>query len=170
MWLNASMAKKKKPKIYLSNWASHKAKGCHGPGHLLSIMVRTSQFASPVGLVPALTPRKIDLVEYKEGKIDLEEYRLRYLKSVPSALVPGKLTWEPFSFFDQDKVQLVEDGDTLCCACSREKAVNGECHRVWAATLLMKAGWEVVLDGKKAKEIDGPFPLREEIDNTDYTA
>lgn len=146
----------KKSKIYISNWASYATKGCHGSGQLLSIMVRTSHFANPHGLVVSLTPRAIDLSDYREEKIDISEYRQRYFKHAMSqgSLKVGKLLWEPFSFFDQDYKQLVRGGDTLCCVCSREKAARGECHRAWAAVLLREAGWEVILDGRRLKEVD----------------
>lgn len=42
----------------------------------------------------------------------------------------------------------VPDGATLICACSREAAAAGRCHRVIAADLLKRAGWTVVLDGR----------------------
>lgn len=42
----------------------------------------------------------------------------------------------------------VPDGATLICACSREAAAAGRCHRVIAADLLKRAGWSVVLDGR----------------------
>ena len=123
-------------------------------------MVRTSHFAKPDGLVPLLTPRAIDLADYRDGKTDILEYRQRYFKNVLATgdCAPGKLIWEPFSFFEQNNKQPVESGDTLCCACSREKAANGECHRAWAAVLLREAGWEVVLDGRKLKKVDGSIP------------
>ena len=41
----------------------------------------------------------------------------------------------------------VESGSTLCCACSKQKAAEGRCHRVWAAAALARAGWNVILDG-----------------------
>lgn len=44
--------------------------------------------------------------------------------------------------------QLVSDGDTLFCACSRAAAEAGRCHRVIAADLLAQAGWEVVFNGR----------------------
>jgi hypothetical protein len=41
----------------------------------------------------------------------------------------------------------VEDGSTLCCACSRQAALEDHCHRAWAARVLARAGWNVILDG-----------------------
>lgn len=46
------------------------------------------------------------------------------------------------------KGMVVPDGATLICACSREAAAAGRCHRVIAADLLKRAGWTVVLDGR----------------------
>ena len=41
----------------------------------------------------------------------------------------------------------VLDGATLCCACSRDRAAAGACHRAWCAPWLVRAGWTVHLDG-----------------------
>lgn len=38
-------------------------------------------------------------------------------------------------------------GATLCCACSRDRSLAGACHRAWSAPYLLRAGWEVILDG-----------------------
>ena len=46
------------------------------------------------------------------------------------------------------RVGEVPDGATLICACSREAAAAGRCHRVIAADLLKRAGWSVVPDGR----------------------
>jgi hypothetical protein len=146
--------KKKNPKIYISNWSSHKTDGHHGPGRKFSIMVRTSQYAKPDGRVPALVPRAKDLWEYKNEEISIEEYRSRYFKQIlqmKDDLKPGKLTWEPFNLFSDEK-EPVKDGDTLCCVCSRAQAAKGECHRAWAAVVLQEAGWTVVLDGVELQE------------------
>lgn len=43
---------------------------------------------------------------------------------------------------------VVPEGATLICACSREAARAGRCHRVVAADLLKRAGWSVVRDGR----------------------
>jgi hypothetical protein len=121
-------------KIYLSNWSSQKTKGCHGPGRILSIAVLTppsTEVEPPDGVIAFLTPRVVDLAEYEQGKIDLETYRERFFAKARGAVEPGKLMWQPYSFFERDNEKPVEDGDTLCCVCSKEKASRGECHRVW---------------------------------------
>jgi hypothetical protein len=48
----------------------------------------------------------------------------------------------------------VQPGDILCCSCSAKDALAGKCHRAWAAPFLVRAGWDVVLDGQ-------PFTLSE---------
>jgi hypothetical protein len=49
---------------------------------------------------------------------------------------------------DWERIGPVPGGATLICACSREAAAAGRCHRVIAADLLKRAGWTVVLDGR----------------------
>ena len=89
-------------------------------------------------------PAWADVRDVKAGRITMEEYRARYLgwlEVMAPQLQPGELDATGGS------VLPVKDGDTLCCACSREAAAKGECHRVWAAEALVAAGWRVVLDG-----------------------
>ncbi len=64
-----------------------------------------------------------------------------------AALSPGRTTnpWDGEQWVSLGKVP---DGATLICACSREAAGAGRCHRVIAADLLKRAGWSVVLDGR----------------------
>ena len=146
---------KKRPVLFLSNWASKKTKGHHGPGRTLSIMVKTSHFAKPDGKVYPLIPNPTDLFDFKNGVITTEEYRDRYQKGVRERMadiIPGKLKWlsvRPVEGSDRyDNLATVEDGDTLFCICSREKAAKRACHRVWLADVLQEAGWDIVLDGK----------------------
>lgn len=49
------------------------------------------------------------------------------------------------------EVDDVPDGATLICACSREAAGSGRCHRVIAADVLRVAGWRVFLDGREVR-------------------
>lgn len=51
------------------------------------------------------------------------------------------------------EVDTVPDGATLICACSREAAGSGRCHRVVAADVLRVAGWSVVLDGREVRGV-----------------
>jgi hypothetical protein len=80
----------------------------------------------------------------KRGRITLEAYReLVEGKLRENDLRPGHLA----AWFG-DLHEAVVDGDTLLCACSREEAAAGRCHRVWLAEQLVAAGWRVVLDGQ----------------------
>lgn len=134
-----------RPTLFLSNWASRKTPGCHGPGRKLTIMARPRpQYGEcGEGRVPDLTPNEQDLLDVQAGTITAEEYRARFLAKVePLALSPIQLT-----AYTADGIGLVRDGDTLCCACSKADAAAGRCHRAWSARLLVEAGWRVVLDG-----------------------
>lgn len=54
----------------------------------------------------------------------------------------------------------IPDGATLVCTCARAEAEQGRCHRVWAAQVLMEAGFRVVLDGRELAAGDsGPSPV-----------
>lgn len=129
-----------KPTIYLTNFASRKPPH-RGPGAVYSIMAKPRRWEHGDGTVHGLVPATSDLDAARSGAIDVAEYRRRYIAGAPAPkwLVPGSLEIGPgFP---------AADGDTLCCACSRDAAARGECHRVWAADLLVAAGWRVVLDG-----------------------
>jgi hypothetical protein len=54
-------------------------------------------------------------------------------------LVPGRLR----RTLDGVTEPLVADGAILTCSC----AAGVDCHRRWAAPFLIRAGWDVVLDG-----------------------
>ena len=133
------------PTIHLTNWSSRKL---HGPGRLLTIMAAPRQWERGAGSVPLLEPDIGDLLDVRRGQLTIDDYRehtegdiLRRLER--GALSPGVLSVSRAA----DGVGVVVDGDTLCCACSREDAAAGRCHRVWAAPALVRAGWRVILDG-----------------------
>jgi len=54
----------------------------------------------------------------------------------------------------------VKTGDTLICACGRERAIEGKCHRLWAGVLLAAHGWRVFLDGAELSLHRPPEQLR----------
>lgn len=159
-----------RPVLHVTNWSSRKL---HGPGRHFTIMARPRPWEWGTGRVPLLTPAVEDLDAVRLGSIDVETYRRRFFdrcarivargetfgrQGLPWALEPGKLfairtggataAPGPVARTTSDRGVLLEDGDTLCCACSREQAGAGRCHRAWAAELLVEAGWGVVLDGK----------------------
>jgi hypothetical protein len=134
-----------KPTLHVTNWSSKKL---HGPGRKLTIMAKPRAWEHGDGRVPALTPRAEDLEAVRGGTIDFAEYKRRFERRIVTIaiLVPGG----GLQGIDRAGGNFrVADGDTLCCACSREAAARGECHRVWAAEALARAGWRVILDGKE---------------------
>lgn len=130
-----------KPTLHLTNWSSRKL---HGNGAKYRIMAKPRQWERGDGAVPSLTPLAADLDAVRAGTIGIDEYRRRFDTKTRLSLAPGHITAlgesTPYN-------RLLADGDTLCCACSREAAARGECHRVFAAELLVQAGWRVILDG-----------------------
>ena len=133
--------------IYLTNFAAAPRLG--GPGRRLSIMTYTPVWAQRIvlGTVFALVPGDL-FRQYKAGSFDVEAYRDRYTDRLRvTQLAPEAL----FFTMADGSLHLVKDGDTLCCTCAVEKAQRGGCHRSWAAPLLTKAGWDVMLDGEMEK-------------------
>ena len=139
------------PTLYMSNAAS-RLPPFRGPGRVLTIMARPRPLygEAGVGSVPLLIPPWEWVEGAKAGTLDWTEYRRRYLAELELSrsrgdLSPGNLyTRIPYD----PRFGAVEDGDTLICACSREAAAAGRCHRVWAGEALRSAGWAVVLDGE----------------------
>jgi hypothetical protein len=135
-----------RPTIYLTNATSRRPPH-RGPGRVLTIMAapRPAFGEAGEGRVPLLTPPLAWVQAVKAGTLSFDDYREWYrggIEEQPSALLePGNL-WTT-----ADSGGEVVDGDTLICACSREAAAAGRCHRVWAAEALARAGWRVVLDG-----------------------
>lgn len=135
------------PTIYVTNWSS---RSLFGPGRRLTIMAAPRHWEKGEGYVRYLRPNEADLEAARGGSISAAEYERRYLNGlrlVWRELKPGALSWIGTRLHRVAGLHPVEDGDTLCCACSREAAARGECHRVWAAHALGRSGWRVVLDG-----------------------
>jgi hypothetical protein len=134
-----------KPTIHLTNWSSRKL---HGPGRKYTIMAAPRRWERGDGRVAALVPNPRMLGDYQEGLVELSTYRAMFERALvqdleAGLLAPGTLRWTgPYPTGGP-----IEDGDTLCCACSRDEAAAGRCHRAWAAPYLARAGWRVILDG-----------------------
>lgn len=127
------------PTIHVTNWSS---RTLHGAGRRLTIMAAPRSWERGDGLAPVLIPPRNWVRHYLAGgRSELGTYCRAYVARVQEiasreCLRPGG----PVG---------LEDGDTLCCACSREAAAAGACHRVWAAELLRQVGWRVLLDGRE---------------------
>lgn len=142
---------KEKPVIFIGGLEDILDKHLSIAGRRLSIASRTPHGVNPDGKVEALVPRAEDVWLFNKKEISLDEFRRRYVEWIENSrakLSPGKLSWNPFSFFSQDDVCPVEAGDFLFCTCIKACGQGLECHRLWAARLLSKAGWLVNLDGK----------------------
>lgn len=145
------------PTLYLSNWSSHRTPGMHGPGRKWTIMANPRAWERGEGAVRWLTPNTDDLLTVKAGNMGVDEYRLRCetrWDSCAGGHRPGVLRAIFPEVRRAGRLVVVEDGDTLCCACSVAEARAGRCHRTWAAPFLVRAGWRVVLDGVEVAGID----------------
>ena len=134
-----------KPTLHVTNWSSRKL---HGPGRKWTIMADPRKWEHGDGWVYGLVPPMEDMQAARRGSITLVDYRRLYKNMVhhaASVLAPSVLS----AFRPGYVPHYVNDGDTLCCACSRDAVARGECHRVWAAEALVAAGWRVILDGKE---------------------
>jgi hypothetical protein len=134
-----------KPTIHVTNWSSRRL---HGPGRLVCIMAKPRYWERGAGTVRVLTPGAEFLDKVRDGRILMEEYRSIYERTMQRELSIGELSPGRLVFVDGRGERFpVAGGDTLCCACARDEAAAGRCHRCWAARALVGAGWRVVLDG-----------------------
>lgn len=139
-----------RPTLHVTNWSSRKL---HGSGRKWTIMAAPRAWEHGDGMVINLTPDKGDLDAVRQGFMSFRQYRTACLTLWGYqddedlwAFGPGEL----HAFTGEgDEEAPVADGDTMLCACSRDAAAHGECHRVFAAELLRRAGWRVVLDGRE---------------------
>lgn len=115
------------------------------------------------GSVPLLTPTadewglgRLIVAQRREGlPMDpdaLAAYRgsmeSRWSRALRLGLLrPGRLQWSAVRGMGGGLLSEVPDGAALCCSCSAAEAAAGRCHRAWAAPVLRRAGWSVVLDG-----------------------
>jgi hypothetical protein len=135
---------KVRPVIHLTNWPSRRLHH----GRVFTIMARPRHWEHGAGTVEALVPPVELLDNVRAGNITAFEYMetysglLREAVGVAQALSPGVL----IATFGGRLIP-VEDGDTLCCACSVDAAKRWECHRAPAAVVLMECGWQPVVDG-----------------------
>ena len=154
------------PTIYLASAAQTNADRKRGlpVGHRLTIMhsPNTERGETGLGRVPVLTPTDAEwydlgrpLIEARRHKrpldpADVAAYRgALETRWAAADLSPGVLLAHAYT----GQREPVPDGAVLMCACSRAHAAAGECHRVWAAPFLVRAGWTVILDGADRKSV-----------------
>jgi len=154
------------PTIYLTNFAS-RLPPHRGPGAVYTIMANPRRWEHGDGVVSVLVPRRDDLAAIRMAREE-SSFAGRKLTRDDAAVITYQIAYrrnirfngDPIGPYDHlahgtlsametgGRLVPVGDGDTLCCACSRDAAAAGLCHRVWAAQMLRRAGWVVVMDGK----------------------
>lgn len=172
-----------RPVLYLTNAASVRAvkKGNArpataarvGPGDHWCIMAKPDPRRGELGqgTVHPLCPLPNNLDSVKRSAMTVEAYRQAFVdESAP--IGPKEISTVPRSWLDlsmgslvahtafsrarDEPIAKVQPGDTLACSCGAKQAAVGECHRVWAAAMLIDAGWDVVLDGERFTAGDQP--------------
>ncbi len=146
-----------RPVLFLSNWSSHSTPGHHGPGEPLCAMRHPRDHEQGGGLVKAVRPSGTELTAVKNGSISIGDYFDGYRGQLQwmlrnEKLRPGKLTAHSIgSEFP------VKDQDTLCCACARPGSPDRThpCHLEPLAEVLVLAGWDVVIYGKRLTNQNG---------------
>jgi hypothetical protein len=149
--------------LYVTNLASRKH---HGPGKRYTIMAAPRSFEHGDGCVNDLAPMPADVRAVKDGYLSLRAYRDKYIELAGQMpLWPEGLVATPTDAEDRDSGDEVSvaHGDTLFCSCAVDAAREGRCHRVWAAELLRRAGWAVILDGCRLTGVTADWkPVLEE--------
>ena len=131
------------PTLHVTNWSG---KRWHGIGAKLGIMASPRAWEQGDGRVPALQVPSSRLVQVKLGRVARADMLKAFetdLGAHRADLAPGALR--------RASLDLVQDGDTLCCCCSREDAERVLCHRVAVAHALASSGWRVILDGQQVR-------------------
>lgn len=164
-WTTETGCSRNRPVLYLNSWAwvrGQQRAGTWPPpnrtGRAYTIMARPCPEYGETGdgSVPVLTPQGHEVALMQQlvrsravTGLDQDDVALIYYRSALETRWSEGGGLEPRSMLVRNAVGLgrVEHGDTLCCACSMSDARAERCHRAWAAPLLSRAGWAVVLDG-----------------------
>lgn len=139
-----------KPTINLTNFSSRKLHH----GHVYSIMARPRAWEHGEGSVSDLVPNASWLCEVQRGACTMAQYRAAFEERLERSIAAGDLAPGFLKADGRRSFRVVEDGDTLCCACSVIAAKIERCHRAWAAPFLVRAGWCVILDGVEVERLN----------------
>lgn len=152
-----------RPTLYLSNLASARSEGHHGPsGRVFHAMARPRPFEveHTLGRVVCLTPHPRVFDTLKRGQIEVPVYRFEVERTlityhIRRRLGVGSLAAYPAGV-DPRHVQsdgvLLADGDTVVCGCARwepGRKRRHPCHLELTPAMLVAAGWDVVLWGRR---------------------
>lgn len=145
-----------RPTLYLTNYSSLAQ---HGPGRKLCAMAAPRHHELGQGKVAEAAPDLTDLHAVRAGLMSIEDYRaactVRFAFFVSLGRYrPDTLACVTRAHLEQDvrpHNRPVEDGDTLFCACARPDSPRRThpCHLEWLAPVLVRAGWDVVLYGRR---------------------
>ena len=136
-----------RPTLYLTNLSTRRH---HGPGRLLCAMVAPRWWERQDGLVGMATPTIGDLRQVQQTG-DLSAYRTACEETwgrwFGSGMRLRAETWTHPRVSSK-----VVDGDTLFCACARPGSPKRKhpCHLEILVPFLVRAGWDVVIDGRRA--------------------
>jgi len=156
---------KPRPTLHVTNWSSRRL---HGPGRRYSIMAKPRRWERGDGVCIVLVPQTSEEVRLLDELVAARRHGLhedrvvaayrraleqRWAEALTAGhLSPGKLGAGVNLAGGGAGAEPVCDGDTLLCACSREDAAAGRCHRAWAAPFLVRAGWRALLDGQEVAD------------------
>lgn len=137
-----------RPTLYIGHLS---AKRTHGPGRLLCAMANPRRFERGYPRVRWVAPTRESL-ERVQRTGDLASYRWTYERRRQEFLGNGFLS--PGRLDLGANGDLVENGDTLFCACARpgSRRRTHPCHLELLVPFLVQAGWDVVLDGRRVTQ------------------
>lgn len=152
-----------RPTLSLSNWSSHRTPGHHGPGRKLCGMASPREWEFGDGTVPALAPTVELLRQMRRGQISFRQYMVAYVTDLAELLREGALapdalrvadsTWwhRGHQLRDPEGSRWAQDGDTILCSCARPGSPKRRhtCHLELAADVLVRAGWDVIIYGRR---------------------
>lgn len=161
-----------RPTLYLTNLSSKKH---HGPGRVVCAMANPAKHHRSDGRCLACAPFADDLTAVRgalagpddkgQHRAALAAYRGAFEAGCDDRAVVGRFAPGALSFVtwgnsgNRASSQHVTDGDTLFCACARPGSPKRRtpCHIELLVPYLVRAGWDVRLDGDRVTmDAEGP--------------
>jgi len=147
--------------LYLTNWSKARDPAFAGSGTRWTAMAHPRRWERGEGRVASLAPLHDSvrgllasaLAERAVGVMDgleMAAYRAAFLARLDAYdLRPGSM--RAYRWDTMRDGEPVKDGDAVCCACSVRDRAAGRCHLAFAVPAMVRAGWDVVMDGKPLK-------------------
>ena len=130
----------------------------HGPGHKWCGMGLPREWEEGEGRIEAIAPHP-DWVKRRKAEPESPPYRPKFEQRLErhiasGHLVPGVLAAKPWSdespcLTRSPNHVVVASGDTVWCACGKDKAHEGRCHLAWTVPFLVRSGWTVLVFGER---------------------